>query len=187
MKERDLREITFSVVEEALMPEDLDRKIRDTLVECFPHNADHYAQTRGWHSAPSWIVVGLTPDGMVAAHCAMVERTVEIAESRRVTVAGVQGFSVRPAWRGTGISGGLMARALEEARGRGIEAGLLFCLPKLEEVYARMGWRAVPYPVTMRDTEGNPAPLPEKNIAMAVPLNIPEFPAGVIDLRGPDW
>ncbi|MHB9027263.1 MAG: GNAT family N-acetyltransferase, partial [Candidatus Latescibacterota bacterium] len=173
--------------EEDHMPADLDRKIRGILVECFPHNTDHYAQTRDWHSKPVWVVVGLAPDGTVAAHCAMVEREVKIAGMHRVTVAGVQGFSVRRPWQGTGLSDRLMARALDEARKRGIGAGLLFCLPQLERLYERMGWRAVHHPVTMRDEMGNPEPLPEKNIAMAIPLNIDTFPGGAINLRGPDW
>ncbi len=187
MTERNDQDVVFSVLEEADMPADLDLAIRDILVECFPHNADHYARTRDWHSAPSWSVVGLEPDGTVAAHCAMVERTVEVAGNRRVTVAGVQGFSVRPGLRGTGFSDRLMKRALDEARSRGIDAGLLFCLPKLEAVYGRMGWRTVHYPVTTRDESGNPVPLPEKNIAMVIPLNIEEFPEGTVDLLGPDW
>jgi GNAT superfamily N-acetyltransferase len=187
MAEERNREISFVVVDEDRMPADLDRKIRETLVECFPHNTDHYSRTRDWHSKPAWVVVGLAPDGAVAAHCAMVGREVEIGGVHRVTVAGVQGFSVRRPWQGTRLSDRLMARALDEARNRGIDAGLLFCLPQLERLYERMGWRTVRYPVTVRDAAGNPEPLPDKNIAMAIPLNIGAFPGGEIDLRGPDW
>ncbi len=179
--------ITFRVIENESIPPELDRKIREILVECFPYNADHYRQIRAWHSTPTWIVAGFAPDGVVAAHCAIVEREVEIAGTRRVTVAGVQGFSVLPPWRGTGLSDRLMARTLAEARSRGIDAGLLFCLPQLEKLYGRMGWRAVYYPVTLWNETGNPGPLPEKNIAMTIPLNIETFPEGEIDLRGPDW
>ena len=49
MSEDDLNAITFTVVEEPSMPADLDRGIRETLVECFPHNTDHYSLTRDWH------------------------------------------------------------------------------------------------------------------------------------------
>jgi hypothetical protein len=80
-----------------------------------------------------------------------------------------------------------MERAIEEMRRRGIEAGLLFCLPELEKVYVRTGWRRIKAAATMRDVSGNPAPLPEKNITMAIPVTIPAFPRGDIDLMGPDW
>jgi predicted N-acetyltransferase YhbS len=133
------------------------------------------------------VVVATAPDGTVAAHCAMVEREVAVDGGQMVTVAGVQGFSVRPPWRKAGLSDRIMALALTEARRRGIQAGLLFCLPGLERVYGRMGWRAVQFPVTMLDESGNPAPLPEKNIAMAIPLTIGSYPRGGIDLRGTDW
>lgn len=187
MSENDLSAITFTVIEEKAMPADLDQKIRSILVECFPHNTDHYSQTRDWHCSPAWVVVATTPDGDVAAHCAMVEREVAVGGNQRVTVAGVQGFSVRPPWRKAGLSDRIMAISLTEARRRGIQAGLLFCLPTLERVYGRMGWRTARCRVTMLDENGTPALLPEKNIAMVIPLAIDAFPAGDIDLQGADW
>ena len=187
MSEDEPRTITFVVVEEQAISPDLDRGIRETLVECFPHNTDHYSRTRDWHCSPAWVVAANGPDGTVAAHCAMVEREVLVGGTQRVTVAGVQGFSVRPAWRKTGLSDRIMAIALAEARHRGIQAGLLFCLPSLERIYGRMGWRSAPFSVTMTDENGNPAPLPDKNIAMVIPLTIDVFPSGDIDLRGTDW
>jgi GNAT superfamily N-acetyltransferase len=187
MSEDDLSAITFAVIEEKSMPADLDRKIREILVECFPHNTDHYSQTRDWHCSPAWVVIATAPDGAMAAHCAMVEREVAVGGNTHVTVAGVQGFSVRPPWRKAGLSDRIMAMALTEARRRGIQAGLLFCLPSLERVYRRMGWRTAQVTVTMLDENGKTTPLPEKNIAMVIPLTIDAFPDGDIDLRGTDW
>lgn len=187
MSDDTLNTLTFTIVEEKEMPEPLDLGIRELLVECFPHHAGHYSRTRAWHSRPSWAVTARTPDGTIAAHCAVVERTVAVADGRRVTVSGIQGFSVRPVWRKTGLSDRMMAIALTAARRRGMEAGLLFCAPCLERVYGRMGWRPVHFPVTMRDGEGNSAPIQENNIAMVIPLTIEEFPPGDIDLLGPDW
>jgi len=167
--------------------ENLDRRIRDTLVACFPADAEHFSRDRSWHTRPAWVVVTLDSDGMVVAHCAMVERAVAVGGHARVTVAGVQGFSVMPGWRGTGLSDRIMERAIEEARWRGVDAGLLFCLPELEKVYARTGWRTLDAAVFMRDDNGAPTPIPGKNIAMAIPLGISSFPPGDIDLLGPDW
>lgn len=179
--------LMFEVVDDTAVDMELDRRIRETLVTCFPADAEHFSRDRSWHTRPAWVVVALDSDGGVAAHCAMVERTVAVGGHARVTVVGVQGFSVMPGWRGTGLSDRIMERALEESRRRGVDAGLLFCLPELEKVYARTGWCTLRAEVLMRDDTGASAPIPGKNIAMAVPLGISSFPPGDIDLLGPDW
>jgi hypothetical protein len=50
-----------------------------------------------------------------------------------------------------------------------------------------MGWTRIDTDVLMRNKEGKAVPIPGKNIAMVYPLNEKEFPAGEIDLEGPDW
>jgi GNAT superfamily N-acetyltransferase len=179
--------LVFEVVDDKAVSTELDRRIRDTLVACFPADEEHFSRDRSWHTRPTWLVVALDSDGTVAAHCAMVERTVAVGGHARVTVAGVQGFSVLPGWRGTGLSDRIMERAIEESRRRAVDAGLLFCLPELEKVYARTGWRTIDTAVSMRENDGASAPIPGKNIAMAISLGIPAFPSGDIDLMGPDW
>jgi GNAT superfamily N-acetyltransferase len=179
--------LTLDTIEDRRVTAGLDRAIRDILVACFPADAEHFSRDRSWNSRPSWVTVARTPDGGVAAHCAMVERGVLVNGAVAVTVAGVQGFSVVPEYRGLGLSGRLMEHALAEARRRGIDAGLLFCLPALETVYGRMGWRRIDAAVVIRDESGKAVPLPEKNIAMAIMFSAESFPSGDIDLRGPDW
>ena len=178
---------TFEIFENDRVTGELDRRIRETLAVCFPDDAAHFLRDRSWNSRPAWVVVMRDPDGAVTAHCAMVVRTVMVDGDIPVTVAGVQGFSVLPRYRGTGLSDRLMERALAEARARNIEAGLLFCLPALEKVYARTGWRTLDAVAAMRGENGESAPIPGKNIVMAIPLSLPAFPAGDIDLMGPDW
>ncbi len=179
--------LVFEVVNDEAVSARLDRLIRETLAACFPADEEHFSRDRSWHTRPAWVVVALDADGTVAAHCAMVERTVVVGGHTSVPVAGVQGFSVLPGWRGTGLSDRIMERAIEEARRRGVGAGLLFCLPELEKVYARTGWRTLDASVSMRDDHGESAPIPGKNIAMAVTLGMASFPAGDIDLMGSDW
>jgi hypothetical protein len=86
-----------------------------------------------------------------------------------------------------GIADAVMAAALAEAGKRSLQAGLLFCKPALEKVYARMGWKAVDGAVYMEDADGGITTLPAENIAMSIPVAIEAFPAGDIDLRGRDW
>lgn len=182
-----LDRLVFEVMDDSRVDGDLDRRIRETLVACFPADEAHFSRDRTWHTRPVWVVLALEEDGTVAAHCAMVVRTVRAGGNAKVTVAGVQSFSVLPQWRGTGLSHRIMELALDEARRRNIDAGLLFCLPELEKVYERTGWRTIDASVFMRGDHDEPEPIPGKNIAMAAPLAISYFPPGDIDLMGPDW
>jgi GNAT superfamily N-acetyltransferase len=188
MRDKSFHEINFEVFAEDEVTETLDLLIREELMECFPKDREYFSQFRIWHTRPEWTVVGFAPDGTVAAHCAMVERTISVGDRPEyVNTAGVQGFSVRPAWRKKGISDQMMEIAIAEAKRCGLDAGLLFCLPVLEKLYSRMGWHFIDTQVMVRDEQGRPAPLPEKNIVMIIPLNSREFPEGKIDLMGPDW
>jgi hypothetical protein len=188
MTKNKMNEIKYAVYNDEDISENMDRLIRDILVECFPHNTDHYSLTRVWHSQPSRIITGIASDGTVAAHCAIVERTVSAGDPpKHIRVAGIQGFSVRPEWRKKNISDRMMDIAVLDAKNRGLDSGLLFCLPVLEKLYGRMGWHTINDPVFVRDEQGGLSPLPEKNIAMIIPLNLNDFPAGVVDLMGQDW
>jgi hypothetical protein len=188
MGESAFNEITFAVYDDADITDNLDRHIRSILVECFPHNEDNFSRTRGWHTNPSWVVVGMDVDGTIVSHCAIVERTISVGNpARLIRVAGVQGFSVRPKWRKMNISDRMMEIAVFEAKRKGLDAGLLFCLPVLEKLYSRMGWQVINSPVMVRNEPGTLSPLPEKNIAMIIPLNQSSFPYGIVDLMGQDW
>ncbi len=72
-----------------------------------------------------------------------------------------------------------MSAALEEARRRGLEFGLLFCTPQIGAKYARQGWRLLDdRSVTRLDEEGRPQPLPAKNATMFYPLASRNLPPG---------
>jgi hypothetical protein len=188
MTEIKTNEITFAVYNNEDITENLDLMIRNILVECFPHNTDHYSHTRVWHSQPSWIVAGIAPDGTIASHCAIVERTISAGNPPlHINVAGIQGFSVSRKWRKKNVSDRMMEIAVSEAKHRELDTGLLFCLPVLKKLYGRMGWHAIDNPVFVRDEQGSILPLPEKNIAMIIPLNKNTFPDGGIDIMGQDW
>ena len=193
--ERPADTLTLRVVAEADVDADLDAAIRDCLVECFPDDREAFGRLRWWHSRPAWTVLAQTPDapgapgrGAVAGHLAMIERRVLVgAAAAAVRVAGVQSFAVRPAWRASGLAWRVMAAAVAEARRRGLDSGLLFCVPRLEKLYQRLGWRTIDAALWMRDAAGSREPIPGKNIAMIRPLNLETFPEGDVDLDGPDW
>jgi len=176
----------LEVIEEAEMPPATDRAIRELLCECFPADVQSYARCRAWHDSwPAYTVIARRA-GLVVGHLAIVVRTVACADVR-ATVAGVQSFCVAPRYRGTGLSGRLMARALDESLRRWVCFGLLFCVPELEGFYATFGWVKTNRPVAMLDEHGESVPIPGKNICMFIELGEVGFPAGPLDLLGGDW
>ena len=184
----DPDKLTLRVVQEADISADLDAAIRSCLVECFPDDKAAFAQQRWWHTRPAWTVVADAPNDVIAAHLAMIERTVIVGPGGEpVDVAGVQSFAVRPAWRATSLSRRIMETAIDEAARRGRDCGLLFCLPRLERLYTRMGWHKIDAAATMRDQQNRPEPIPGKNITMVYPLTVETFPPGDVDLAGADW
>jgi len=176
-------EITIQLFDEPIEPM-LDAEIRALLVECFPHDREHYSKIRWWHSLPAWTVIARA-GGELVSHLAMIERTVFVGKDRfPVRIAGVQSFCVKKEFRGTGLSDTMMEAALGRMKERGIDAGLLFCLPVLEKIYNRMGWQKIDARAFIRDAVGK-REIPAKNITMACPAE--KFPAGDIDLAGDDW
>ncbi|MFJ5228926.1 GNAT family N-acetyltransferase [Kitasatospora sp. NPDC088391] len=101
---------------------------------------------------------GVRRGGRVVAHAGLVTAPVEVG-GRRFEVAGVGGVIVDPGWRGQGLARIAVAGALDAARADGLGLALLFCLPDRAPLYARLGWTALPDPVTADQPDG-PAPVP---------------------------
>jgi len=182
------RDVSLSVIEEQDISSELDKAIRETLVVCFPTDREYYRRQSWWHCVPIYRVLGRDVCGSVVSHVAMVERVVTVGPKlSKVRVAGIQSFCVLPGHRGTGLSDKMMCLAMEEARRRGFDAGLLFCLDRLKAVYARMGWIKIDAAVYMTDDKKGRTFIPAKNITMFYPIQVREFPKGDIDLAGADW
>ncbi|MFB7946696.1 GNAT family N-acetyltransferase [Kitasatospora phosalacinea] len=96
---------------------------------------------------------GVLLDGRVVAHSGLVVAPVEVG-GRRFEVAGIGGVLVSPHWRGHGLARAVVAAALDAARADGLEFAMLFCLPDRAPLYARLGWAALPGPVTAEQPEG---------------------------------
>ena len=182
-------ETVIKIIQNRDVTPELDQAIRNGLVECYPEDRDFFSAQRSWHSEPEWIVCAAAIGGIVAAHLAVVERRVLSGhEAVPVNIAGIQSVFACSPWRKTGLIDRVMERATEEFRRRGLDAGLLFCLPVLaEKVYRRLGWEQLDVTAFMTNGSGERVPIPGKNVAMALPVCMKEFPAGDIDLCGPDW
>jgi GNAT superfamily N-acetyltransferase len=181
-------DILFSVIDEQDISPELDKSIRKMLAVCFPHNREYYQRQSWWHCVPIFRVIGRYDTSSIVAHAAVVERVVIVGhESLKVRVVGIQSFCVLPEYRGRGFSDKMMSTAMAEASRRGFDAGLLFCLDEIEPIYRRMGWSKLEAAVYMTDDKNSKTSIPAKNITMFYPLKAKQFPAGDIDLAGPDW
>lgn len=189
---------SLQIVDEDRVGPELDAAVRRLLCECFPADAETFAARRAWNDVQPLFSVFAWQGGNLAGQVGIVDRPIDCGDAavratrgthaqRRVRVAGVQSLAVAPAWRGSGLSQRLMNAAIQEARRRKIPFGLLFCLPGLEEFYARLGWRRTNRAITMRDDSGRTVPLTAKNICMELPLGEDQLPPGLIDLGGRDW
>jgi GNAT superfamily N-acetyltransferase len=177
----------IKIIEENEINPEFDKELRNALCQCFPDDVELFLQSRSWHgSAPAWSAV-IIISGSVAAHVGIVDRTIQ-AGTRQMRVAGIQNVFILPEYRGKGFCEEIMASAMKEAKRRNFEAGLLYCVPQLEKVYARCGWRLLPERKIIRiDENGKHISLPAKNITMLFPLSIKAFPEGPINLQGNDW
>lgn len=176
----------LQVLEEESIDVALDGQIRRSLCLSFPNDAAHFSRSRSWHgSSPAYSVI-LRQEQDVIAHVGVVDRTIS-AGSRALRVAGVMNVFVLPSHRGRHLVERVMRAAMQEAQRRGMDIGLLFCLPSLIPLYARMQWRDAPGHEVVRTEGGRDLPLPPGNIAMYFPLRLAELPPGTLHLRGNDW
>ena len=175
------------IVPEAAVSPAQDAAIRAGLCICFPPDYAIFSRTRAWHgSLPAWSVLVIGGESVVA-HGGIVEREILVG-LKRVRIAGVQNVFVLPEFRGRGLFRQVMSAAINEARRRGLDFGLLFCTPEIGRKYARQGWqRLYRRNVTRIDEEGRPQPLPAKNVTLYYPLANRRMPPGDLDLLGNDW
>jgi GNAT superfamily N-acetyltransferase len=175
------------------LPAELARQILRLQHSAFPATADFAAQ-RWWHTPPEdedlWFTL---PDGEggLAASARVILRGVGTAAGR-LRVAGIGNVCSRPDLRGRGFAKGCMQAVRDWlARGGQADFGLLFTGPKVREFYAKLGWREVGNELACVDAAGrrlrtDPA---SRGVVMICPGRRPlgDWPAGIIDLNGPDW
>ncbi|MEO8205644.1 MAG: GNAT family N-acetyltransferase [Chthoniobacterales bacterium] len=175
------------IIEEEKMNSVLDAKIRSGLCTCFPADAETFAKTRAWHgSHPDFSVILESEEGVIA-HVGVVNRRIH-ADATPLRIAGPQNLFVIPSQRGKKLFNVVMQAAMEEARRRRFDMGLLFCTPDLGNPYEKAGWKTVDVKHVIRVMEsGKEEEIPGKNITMYYPLLISTLETETIHLGGNDW
>lgn len=183
-----MNEIELSVILERDINDSLDAELREALMECYPKDVQYFRKRSWWHSRPFWRVIAQEENGKIVAHTAIVLRSVQAGDdSTAVSVAGIQSVLVREPYRGTGLSDRIMERAAKEMDHQNLDAGMLFCMPKLEGLYGRMGWQKINAAVSFIGDSGEKESLLEDTTVMVYPVKLKAFPRGCIDLNGRDW
>lgn len=188
---------TIRTLDESQIDATLDREIRRFLVETFPNWADVFRTRRAWHDArpvrtvlatvPTSTASESEPSGVgfrVVGHVAVVERTVTTCWNWRYAVAGVQGVSVAPDFRKTGLSTRLLDVALAESAALGYPFAVLFCREPLVPFYERNGWRLPNDSMIMWKDRELPIHM-QSNCPMYRELSDETFPEGPIDVHNP--
>ena len=190
---------TIQTLDESQIDATLDREIRRFLVETFPNWADIFRTRRAWHDArPVRTVLATVPlsasanaptepsgvDFRVVGHVAVVERAITTCWNWRYAVAGIQGVSVAPEFRKTGLSTRLLDVALAESTALGYPFAVLFCREPLVPFYERNGWRLPNDSMVMWKDRELPIHM-QSNCPMYRELSDETFPEGPIDVHNP--
>lgn len=189
----------IQTLDESQIDATLDREIRRFLVDTFPNWADIFRTRRAWHDArPVRTVLATVPssapsnakparnevDFRVVGHVAVVERAITTCWNWRYAVAGVQGVSVAPDFRKTGLSTRLLDVALAESAALGYPFAVLFCREPLVPFYERNGWSLPNDSMVMWKDRELPIHM-QSNCPMYRELSGETFPEGPIDVHNP--
>ena len=126
----------------------------------------------------------LYADGEPVSHVSVLKHAVSV-NGEPATVGGVGGVVTVPGAQKKGLARRLMQHTAEFfEREWKVDAGLLFCLPKLTAYYEALGWQEVESPVLIEQPSGKiVSPL----CVMALPLVGEGWSSGGIELGSLPW
>jgi aminoglycoside 2'-N-acetyltransferase I len=120
----------------------------------------------------------------LVSHVGVLRHTISVGDLP-VKVGGVGGVVTLPTAQKKGYARILMRNVAEFfERDWQVEAGLLFCLPRMVRYYENLGWRKIDESVFIEQTDG----VVESPIgAMVLPFNGYEWRKGKIELKSLPW
>ena len=122
-------------------------------------------------------------EGRLASHVGVGRRRVAVGGQEQ-EVGAVGGVWTAPELRGRGLARLAMAAATALLGDLGVAAGLLLCREQVAPFYERLGWQRVPGPALFDQAAGRV--VWDRPILVWL-CDLPAWPDGVIDLRGPPW
>ncbi len=114
-----------------------------------------------------------------------VRKQVISVNGKPATVGGVGAVVTVPEAQRKGFAGRLMQQAAKFfEREWKVDAGLLFCFPRLVAYYEALGWKEVESPVLIEQPSGKIVP---PLCVMVLPLGVEGWSSGSIELRSLPW
>ena len=127
------------VLNESDITIEIDRRIREVLIECFAHRIDEFGKCRWLNgNVPDFTVVAECR-GKVVGHTAAIEKMITTG-GKSVRTCGIANVCVTAEHRGKGVVDIILKAAMDEAREREYDIGLLFCQDHVKNIYVRTGW-----------------------------------------------
>ena len=146
-------------LEDAAVDAVLDRQLRELLSLCFTKPCE------------------------LIAHIAVHDKQIGTAAGE-LRMAGIAEVCVHPQYRGRGLVRDLLATAHAWLAAQGIPVAMLFGDKKH---YASSGYRNISNPIRHRNSETGVWITEPSDWAMVKPRGNLDWPAGVVDLRGPTF
>jgi len=160
----------------------LDQQLRTLLSTCFTKPCDAVFRDRRYFSEPPrwrWFMRG--DNGELIAHVAMHDKTIGTTTGD-VRIAGIAEVCVHPQQRGRGLVCELLATAHTYLASHDIPFAVLYGEKK---VYSSSGYQNISNPIRVLKPETGAWLVEPTEWVMVKPLAQREWPAGLVDLRGP--
>jgi predicted N-acetyltransferase YhbS len=174
---------TFQHLRDEEVDDNLDRQIRDLLLECFPHNAHLLAVQRHFQQVPENRWVALDENGILAAQIAVFEKILG-AGDEELKVLGIADVAVSPQFRGQGLVKIILSQVHEWGKENGFEFG---ALGGKSGIYSSSGYLNATNSLKIRDINTGEYSIIPGDGFMYRPLGEKVWPDGIIDLRGPTF
>ncbi|MHC4984634.1 MAG: GNAT family N-acetyltransferase [Planctomycetota bacterium] len=166
------------------------QEIRELQYAAFP-STDEFATQRWYHSPPTdedtWFAARI--DGELIGSVRLLFREIS-TDAGDLVVGGIGNVCSHPAHRGSGAAKACLMAAAGAIQ-RDADFGLLSCGEPVRPFYESLGWQAIKNQLRYRPGTAH-APLVigvPSDYAMILPgrKSLDDWPAGEIDLNGPDW
>jgi len=177
---------TTCVAEKDLTAE-LDKAILEIQHLAFPKTMEFVSQ-RWWHSpaAPEDLWFVCLQDGRLIGSVRLIHRRIQ-TPAGGLLAGGIANVCSHPQARGHGAASACM-RASQQYMAKGADFGLLFCGQKVHEFYRKLGWQDVQNELSLTYLDGRQGKKQEGHIMIYLGRRaVADWPAGEIDINGPDW
>jgi len=176
-------EYNIKFISEEQVTDELDTKLRDLLVHCFPETAHIFSKQRFYHEPPQyrWCIFG--ENDSLIAHVALHIKKVK-TEFTNYDMGGIAEVCVHSDYRRQGITRMLLKQILDYLRERNIVFAMLF---GDTSVYSSSGFKQLNNKIRYFDQKSEEWKIEKDPSAMYLELGQVNWPEGNVDICGPTF